>query len=430
MVQYTNDQANGLEKLQAFIENPNPEKPFFVLKGSAGTGKTFSMAKVPGMCGVNQCVGTAPTHKAVGVLSERMEGQEVMTIHSFLGLKPVKGKGEDGPVSKLQQRRNFDPSAYAGFKVALMDEGSMGSTELKTFVEEDIKTTRRKYVIVGDPYQLYPVEERHSPFFHMGLPESQEAELFEIVRQAKDSPIIQIATNIREAIKNKVEPPIRGGRGEDGSGVFILERKDWERKLNACVEHPEFHDDPDFCRIISYRNAKVFEYNQLVRKMLKEDLGVPFTVGDYLVVNEAWVVDDEVVMTTGEEYEVNGVKPHTHPVYPELKGWQVMLDGFTDRPVFTMDWANDYDLYKKVLRQASDDAKKAKITWRQYYALQEYFVDLRPLYSLTAHKSQGSTFRNVFMDLRDIYSQRSKGEADRCYYVALTRASKNVFVLT
>ena len=142
----------------------------------------------------------------------------------------------------------------------------------------------------------------------------------------------------------------------------------------------------------------MFEYNQLVRKMLKEDLGVPFTVGDYLVVNEAWVVDDEVVMTTGEEYEVNGVKPHTHPVYPELKGWQVMLDGFTDRPVFTMDWANDYDLYKKVLRQASDDAKKAKITWRQYYALQEYFVDLRPLYSLTAHKSQGSTFRNVFMD--------------------------------
>jgi ATP-dependent exoDNAse (exonuclease V) alpha subunit len=45
------------------------------------------------------------------------------------------------------------------------------------------------------------------------------------------------------------------------------------------------------------------------------------------------------------------------------------------------------------------------------------------------HNSQGSTFDNVFVDFRDIYANKVLSEADRCLYVAVTRARYNVYVL-
>jgi len=47
---------------------------------------------------------------------------------------------------------------------------------------------------------------------------------------------------------------------------------------------------------------------------------------------------------------------------------------------------------------------------------------------MTVHKSQGSTFENVFVDAEDILANPNREEALRCLYVAVSRASHNVIV--
>lgn len=49
--------------------------------------------------------------------------------------------------------------------------------------------------------------------------------------------------------------------------------------------------------------------------------------------------------------------------------------------------------------------------------------------SITCHKSQGSTFYNIFVDADDILKNTKPNEAKRCIYTALTRASNEIHIL-
>jgi hypothetical protein len=50
-------------------------------------------------------------------------------------------------------------------------------------------------------------------------------------------------------------------------------------------------------------------------------------------------------------------------------------------------------------------------------------------YSITTHKAQGSTFRNIFVDASDILNNSNENEAMRCIYTAHTRGSNEIHVL-
>lgn len=416
-ITFTNGQAQANSKLDRFLES---DDSFFLLTGSAGTGKTFLLSIVYGKVKQGRMVGTAPTHKACAVLATRLPDVPVMTIHRFLGLRPKRTKD----TTVLTRRNDYDPSAHMDVRVVVLDEGSMAGEDIKKYILEDAETWGRKYIVVGDAYQLNPVNEKVCPMFQIDYGPHQQ-ELTEIVRQAADNPIIKAATVIREAIRAGREPEVLAGH-TDNLGVYMLRRADWERKIG---EHVDNHD-PDSFRIIAYKNDKVREYNQLVRNMLNLDIEVPFSEGEWVVVNEAFMQDEEVVLNTGLEFQVVGMTPITHPVYEDLTGWFVTVEDskgeIAEVPV--LDYANCGDAYKGRLQKLADNAKQFN-DWRPYYRLAEFFCDLRPLYSITSHKSQGSTFDNGFVDLRDIYSNRNLAEADRCLYVALTRFRYNVYVL-
>jgi DNA replication protein DnaC len=57
------------------------------------------------------------------------------------------------------------------------------------------------------------------------------------------------------------------------------------------------------------------------------------------------------------------------------------------------------------------------------------FADVKEGFCITTHKSQGSTFCNVFIDCHDIFKNRDRNVYIRCIYTALTRASNKVHVL-
>ena len=63
-----------------------------------------------------------------------------------------------------------------------------------------------------------------------------------------------------------------------------------------------------------------------------------------------------------------------------------------------------------------------------YYSFIDVFADISYGYCITVHKSQGSTFDNVYVDSKNILSFKNKDTLN-CLYTAITRASKSLKLL-
>jgi len=76
------------------------------------------------------------------------------------------------------------------------------------------------------------------------------------------------------------------------------------------------------------------------------------------------------------------------------------------------------------------DANVIKILWR---TINRNFVDpfahVNMSFATTAHKSQGSSYYNVFVDADDIFKNNNIDEAKRCLYTAMSRTSNELHLL-
>ena len=69
--------------------------------------------------------------------------------------------------------------------------------------------------------------------------------------------------------------------------------------------------------------------------------------------------------------------------------------------------------------------------WEHFYAeVLDKFADISYGYAVTTHKSQGSTFKSIYLHLPNIVDKNKNiDEAYRCLYTGLTRSSKKVHIL-
>jgi exodeoxyribonuclease-5 len=79
------------------------------------------------------------------------------------------------------------------------------------------------------------------------------------------------------------------------------------------------------------------------------------------------------------------------------------------------------------LRQQARDAGKqdGRAIWRRFFLLRDAFASLGPAAVLTVHRSQGSTFSEVFVD-SDVFWPRDPLLCRQLVYVAVSRASQAV----
>ena len=74
--------------------------------------------------------------------------------------------------------------------------------------------------------------------------------------------------------------------------------------------------------------------------------------------------------------------------------------------------------------------KKINRIWKDWQMnVMDRFAQLNYGYAITVHKSQGSTFKNVFIDIMDIFENRNQTERLKCLYTAITRSSNSLELL-
>jgi len=402
--QLSADQSSALDSIEIFLSGP-PAK--FSLIGPAGSGKTFITARVLQLANqIGRSVHlTTPTHKACAVLREATD-QPVSTIHSLLRAT-LKTDFKTGKQT-LTMGRKSDLRRFSG-ELVIIDEASMVGESLRELIDYLVKYGA--YVLfIGDAAQLNPVGELQSTCVDRNRCEWDFAELTTIHRQAADNPIIAAATEIRETGKLT-----RFEQLPDGSGVVRLSTQDWLAKaLELCGNTDEVN------RVVSYTNASVDRANIAIRESVYGDESKnPYILGEKLICNSRAVLGNEVVIENNTELTVISSKP--------VGDGRYKLKVSSDEDVFKFTTFGSYKQRDSYLQGLAKEAREHG-NWRDFYGESDSLPDLRHSFAMTGHKSQGSTFTDVFINLKELKRCKDPDEHRRLLYVAETRATRCVYV--
>ena len=457
-IQLNDEQQAAIIAMLAFIKAENEK--FISLIGAAGTGKTTTIQYLLEQVTDNTKVCfTAPTNKAVRVLKkmavQKKLNVECVTIYSLLGLKVTMQK--DKQVIKSGGKNKFDK-----FDLVVIDEMSMCNTELLRFIHRAVDFSYGTQVVfMGDACQLPPVGEAMSPAFSI----NNKVHLTKVMRQRNESPILGVCTDLRYAIENGATtiPSIVSMTNTEGTiGVHVMRGQAFTDWMPSAFSNANFDSNYDRFRIIAWRNKTVSAYNKYIQALRYPNLTTPLAVGEPIVFSSplhaisgnrefcsetpilaGW---DTILASTEAEGIVEAIEqiqPYTFAPTQQhmsngfnfrpftLSRYAVtcrMIDG--DDPLVTCTVTADKDEIKNILNFISDNISRntGGFTWFEFWLLQKYFADIRPAYCQTAHKAQGSTFENVFVDAIDILANPDREEALRCLYVAVSRASHNVVI--
>jgi len=416
--QLNTEQESALASINTWLDTSFD--PFFVLSGSAGTGKTFCIRKLTeGTKG--RFIFTAPTNKATKVLRESVTQDdykpECRTIYSLLGLR-LEANGE---VKELKAPE--DPIDLSQYKAIIVDEGSMVSEVLFSHIKQTAEQFRVKFLFLGDPAQSPPVGELHSPIWELKL----DSKLLTVMRH--DNQILELATRLREQV-DRFAPTIKlTAANANGEGIWKLRLPEFNARIQEAAKNGNF-SKPACAKVIAWRNIEVDRFNKLVRGVIFDNPEQPWLVGDrVLFTSPARDLDDEPVASTDDEGEVTRVDEEFHGVHGEFKIFRIAITLDDNKSVIARvlhpDSLRDYSLRVEQLYEA---ARANSRKWKDFWAFKESFHQLRHAYAITAHRAQGSTYQTAFVYWQDILLNRNRQEAYRCLYVACTRPAKQLIL--
>lgn len=423
---WTSDQARALVEIERFYCTPKARH--FVLEGYAGTGKTTVIQERLrlDLKAERKVAAAAPTNKAVRVLKTMgqragLTGVDYLTIHQLLALKAVIDP-DTGREMFVPDKRNA--CSLSSYDRVVIDEASMVNRELYDLV---VRYTGKKSKVIwlGDPAQLPPVGELHSPTFEL----PRKARLTEIVRHG--GAIQEIVNRVRDGIGRDERCKIEESHGY-GEGVWTPSKGEWLERLLADFKDPAFQADSGFVRALAWTNRVCAWGNDRVHAHLYGKHAEPFIAGQRLIANSPVVLGATIMLTTSEECTVERAEPVTHH---DLRCWRLTVtpeDADFSFDVIALDPSSvaAHEDHLGKLRQAalSVPADRKRAAWGAFYLYKNAFADVGPIYWSTVHKAQGSTFERDYVALGDIERNQNAVERQRMIYTAMTRASKQLVI--
>jgi len=426
--QFSQDQVDAVDGIcRTLLDPSNKSHAIAVLTGSAGTGKTTVVTEI--LDRISQHTQktnvelSATTHRAAMVLRD-ISGEPVTTAHSLFKLRPSLDKfGKE--TLKSTGMCNIPYGS-----VLIIDETSMIGNKFLHAIVDIIKKRSLKILFVGDPFQLPPPTDTCS-IFDGSL---QTFTLTQVHRQAGGNPILEKANEFREFIEGirNVEPVIETCINAKGEGIHILPHTEFITKfVHKYVDYSA--GAPVDVPLCTYTNESAINYNNMIRKAayFLEDTIKPFYVGERLITNSVVMRGERPLLTNNEAVHVIS---YEEGEFAEIPGYFVTVrgdfnpaNGSDKKKVFV---PKNKAAVDKVLNVHKDRAikTKSKAAWVHFYELKQSLADLRPPFAGTTHKAQGGTFPAVFIDRTNINKCHIPAVKARLLYVALTRASKNVYI--
>ena len=428
-MQFNSDQTAAIEGVvKGFLERGLKGA---TIVGEGGTGKSTCVMDIVRQlreAGLKVLL-TAPTNKAVKQLEKsargyglRMDDVAFQTIHSALGLAMLPNEE-----NKRAVRRG--KGVFPIFDVVVVDEASMLSKyALHDHLLPEAQIHDVKILFMGDDMQLPPVKETRSLAFDI----FDTFRLTKVERQDEDSGILEVTGALRMAInagKNYVaEIPAR-------EGVEVIKAADF---LKSVVSQFDADTDLDEQRVLAWRNNRVDEINTAIRRKIYGKDAARFEAGERVVTGAPIGDGETILLSTDEECIVNAVRESElldEDSGQTFRTWMLVLNPIHAEvsQVFAhVLHETEEDRYWERLRELATKAKsnpaEARIHWARYHKFKDLFASIRYCYCITVHRSQGSTYRRVFVDVNDILSNRIRKERQSLLYVAYSRPSQQLVI--
>lgn len=445
----TSDQNYLIQLLVDFVFESN-DKSIFLLKGYAGTGKTYIIsALIKALHEFNiRTVLLAPTGRAAKVLSGFAE-VPAFTIHK----KIYRQKSSKDIFGKFVLDRNLHTNT-----IFFVDEASMLSNinnDQKIFGSGNLLDDLISYVyskkgckliLIGDTAQLPPVGMDDSPALISETYKKYNLEVYEhtmteIVRQKSFSTILENATTIREMIKNyDLNIPIL----KTNDDFISINIKDAIEEIEMAYSKYGMRET----LVINRSNKRSNAYNKEIRNKIlgREEILEP---GDILMIvrnNYYWTGDDIYnlsFLANGDLIEILKIKK-----WYEMYNYQ-----FVDAVVYLIDYDEKIETRILLNTLTSDNPALTDEENKEFfYNILKDFEDIKPrkkafelvksniffnalqvkyAYSLTCHKAQGGQWKCVFIDPGIFNYDNLKFDISmlRWFYTAITRSTEKVYVI-
>ena len=361
------DQDKAARELASFLKSNDR---LFKLQGAAGCGKSTVITEVLGnRVDVRY---SAPTAKAAQVL--RRKGTDAQTLHSLM-YQPVEVKDEVTGKPKLVFKENPKSPLWGG-GIVVVDEASM----CPGFIAAKLQEYPIKVIAVGDPFQLPPVKSAGSL-----LTGSPDALLTRVHRTALDSPVLELATFVRER----------------GHLPDVFERG----HTKIVSDTRDAGDLVAFDQVIVGKHTTRFKATDHLRSLRGRGSRKP-EVGDRVICKRN---DMEKGLVNGGQLRVKRILDMGQDVlYTELMD----DDGLhVSTTAWTHGFTGPQGLEKLEEMSFKDRAENTEL----------WYSD-----AITAHASQGSEWDSVLVvDESKVFRQN----ASKWLYTAITRASESVTVV-
>ena len=474
----TNGQQELLTNLNEFLED---KTSCFLLKGYAGTGKTFMMKGLTDFLkSVNRPFAlAAPTGRAAKVISKRTKSNAYTihkTIYSNNDLKEFKTENTDG-TETFKFYYNLKNNEDQANTVYIIDEASMLSNmysegeffrfgsgfllnDLLKYINFDNNDHKKKVIFIGDNAQLPPVNMNFSPALdEQYLREKCQVsvssyELTEVVRQQKDSGILHNATKIRASLKSNVFNQI--DIETNFADTKPVQHQDLLKTyLQACGNQID-----DETIIIAYSNSSVKEYNDFVRshffpnqniitendKIILVSNNYNYQIellnGDFGIIQEVSPINETRNITIKRKNKLGNVIDIKVPL--NFRNVTIQFKDADEKPYNISCKIIENILYSKERDLSSDELKALYLDFKirnpflkvgtkelkDALRTDKYFNALRIKfgYAVTCHKSQGGEWKRAFINCKTTMGYFNASYF-RWLYTALTRAKEVLYTL-